>query len=841
MRSSLLLLPLLVISLVAADVPSLKDHFGFTPGDDYKLANYQQIYSYYQKLAAVSPRIKLFEFGQTSEGRPMFYAAISSPQNLQRLDMLKSINRRLALGEPDPTEAARLAKEGRTVIWIDSSMHATEVAPAQHSPHLAHLLTSGETDEIKRILDKVILIQIPVTNPDGLDAVSAWILKNVGTPYELAPFPGLYQKYAGHDNNRDWYMMNLPETRHLTKLLYEEWFPQVVYNQHQAPPFPARIFIPPYAEPANPNIPAAVSEGINIIGSAMKERLAQENKPGAISYWGFDGWWNGGLRSTPAFHNMHGILTEVALYGAASPFEYQLKHIPERFANGIPAKQSSIFYERPFLGGRWGTREAIEYVLTCDMALLDYASTRSEQLLFKAWRLATDNIQQGKAGGPFAYVIPANQWDRSAAHEMVTRLTRGGLKVTRSTKPIQIGDKTYPEGSYVIPAGQAFRAYLIDLMEQHVYPDIRLGSATGPRKRPYDIAGWTMPYLMGVKVDRINDTFLYEGESITPNTPYKPAIDHKENSSFLVVADMLARKDPVRLKADGSFTTMTDPPGYGFDDANWELRTPRVAIYQPNSANMDAGWTQWLLDYYKVPVTMIGNKEIRAGKLRERFDSIILASQSANSILYGTREGESRPNANGDGRVVQRPEYTGGIELDGLLELDRFVRAGGTLLCFDQSSDIPVNYFPLPVRTRIRTSAGESESQGQVPDSAYYSPGSILRGKVDNKHPLAFGMPEDITFFTTGGQAFDIALDAEANKGEREVRSIAKYASKDLLASGYLQGERVVAGKDLMLEARHGQGKVILYGFRPQFRGQSFGTFKLVLNALYLASAKTLR
>ena len=324
--------------LAAAGVPTPKEHFGFEPGDDYKLANYDEIIGYFQKLAAASDRIKLVEYGKTSLGRPSYVAFISSPENLKRLDEFKAMNRKLALGLASADELDSLTRQARSIVWIDSGLHATEVAPAQHSPVLAYKMLTDETEETRRIRDNVILLQVPVINPDGLDMVVDWYRKNLGTPYELAPLPMLYQKYAGHDNNRDWFMMNLQETRNVSRLLFQEWFPQIVYNQHQAPPFPARIFVPPYAEPLNPNIPAPVMEGINAIGSAIKERLARENKPGVLSYHGFDAWWNGGLRSAPAFHNMHGILTETAAHVYATPRVYDPSVFPERFGNGMPVE-----------------------------------------------------------------------------------------------------------------------------------------------------------------------------------------------------------------------------------------------------------------------------------------------------------------------------------------------------------------------------------------------------------------------------------------------------------------------------------------------------------------------
>jgi hypothetical protein len=437
---------------VSAAVPTPTQHFGYEPGADYKLAKYDEIISYFRKLAAASNRIRLVEYGKTSEGRTSWLAIISSPENLTNLERHREANRRLALGIADPAEAEKLARESKAIVWIDSGLHASEVAPAQHSPELAWRMVSDESPETARIRDNVVLLQVPVINPDGLDMIVEWYRKNVGTPYELAPLPRLYQKYAGHDNNRDWFMMNLPETRNVSRLLFHEWFPHIIYNQHQAPAFPARIFVPPYAEPLNPNIPAPVMEGINLIGSAIKERFARENKPGVLSYFGFDAWWNGGLRSVPAFHNMHGILTETALHGYATPRIYKSGEFPERFGNGMPTRTPTVFYERPWLGGKWGTREAIEYMLTADFAILDLAASRTSDFLRKAWQLARDNIETGKRGQPYAWIVPREQWDPSSAVEMLRRLQMGGITVHEAKgKFTAAGVCCGPDGAPAVP------------------------------------------------------------------------------------------------------------------------------------------------------------------------------------------------------------------------------------------------------------------------------------------------------------------------------------------------------------------------------------------------------
>ncbi len=832
MRGRFWILLLLAASLWAA-VPTPMEHLGFTPGDERKLADYSQITSYFQKLEKASDRIVLKEFGRTSTGKPMYIAIISAPENLKQIERYRAVNRRLALGDAPEAEAKRLSAEGKVVVWIDSGLHASEVAPAQHAPDLAYRMVTGEDDETRRIRQNVILLQIPCINPDGLDWIAEWYRKNIGTPHELAAMPRLYQKYAGHDNNRDYFMLNLDETRHVSRLLFREWLPEIVYNQHQQPAFPARIFIPPYAEPLNPNIPAPVMEGINVIGSAMSERFARENKPGVLSYFGFDGWWNGGLRSVPAFHNMHGILTETAAAGYATSRVYKPSEIPERFANGIPTREPSIFYQRPWMGGRWSLRDAIDYMLTADFAILDLASARSSYFLYKSWELARASIEEGRKGKPYAYVVPMDQPDRWTAVEMLRRLQMAGVQVRRARGEFHAGGKAYAAGTFVMLAAQPFRPYLVDLMEPQKYPEIK--TSGGVTKQPYDIAGWTLRLLMGVEVNRIDEAFQADLAPSGEIAAAAASSDHRDNSSFLKVAELLAAGKQVFWSMTGEIVN-----GGG---AAYEIRKPRLAVYEPWTGNMDTGWTQWVLDAFRVPYTLIHNDDFQSGNLRARFETILFASQSAASILNGVRQGErSAPSSRSTtpGMLsLQRPEYTGGIGLTGLKNLDTFAREGGVVIALDAATELPVQHFPLPLRMLVR--GGSEGREGAPPQetssSAYYCPGSILRVTVDSSHPLAFGMPKEAHIFTTGGQAFEVTLLDEFNKGEREVKTVVRYAGKDLLASGWLSGERTIAGRNALVEARHGKGRVVLFGFRPQFRGQTFGTFKLLLNAIYLASA----
>jgi hypothetical protein len=830
-----------------AAVPAPAQHFGFTPGDDYKLADSAEIFAYFHKLAAASDRIRVEEFGRSSENRPMYVAFISAPENLKKLDRYRQISARLALGQAGAEEARALAEEGRAIVWIDSGLHASEVAPAQQAPLLAYKMLTDESAEMEAVRRNVILMQVPVINPDGLDMVAHWYRKNAGTPYETAPLPRLFQKYAGHDNNRDWFMLNLPETRHVTRLLFREWFPQIVYNQHQAPPFPARIFVPPYAEPLNPDIPAAVMEGINLLGTAMRERFAREDKPGVLSYFGFDAWWNGGLRSAPAFHNMHGILTETAGSEYATPKVYQAGDFEAAFGNGASTRTPSMFYERPWMGGKWSLRDAIEYMLTADMAILTEAAKRRTDFLWKSFQMARQAVAAGAAGRPYAYVLAAAQWDWPTAWDFLERLSLAGIEVRRARAPFRGDGKSYAAGALVIPAAQPFRPYLVDLLEPQRYPDLK--------QKPYDVTGWTLPMQMGVAVDRIDERFDADLEPVTGFQPHGSVegnggvllLDHRENDAFLAAAFLLDREETVRWSPDGTIVvdsayvesaaradnfarqfSVTVKLAQTAPKPAYELRRPRVGLYQPWMANSDEGWTEWLLDRYRVPYTLIHNDDFGKGELRPRFDSIILASQTAASILNGWRSGEfpARREGRKAEALVQRPEYSGGIGLEGAARLQQFVRDGGTLIALDTAAELPIQFFPLPLLN--------------VGGPPFSCPGSLVRLTVDPSQPLAFGMPKETIAVSTGGEAFEINLAPGYNQGEREVRVAARFAGHDLAASGWVSGEKAVLGKPALVDARFGRGHVVLFAFRPQFRGQPFGTFKFLLNAVYLASARAM-
>jgi len=846
--------------LGAPGVPRPDDVLGFHPGADRKLADYETIVKYFKALDAASDRVIVREIGPTAEGRPMIAAFISSEANLRKLDRYRDISRRLALARGlDDAQARALAAEGRAIVWIDSGLHATEVAPAQHAPELAWRVATEESAEMRRIRDEVILVQVPVMNPDGLDKVVAWYNRNLGTPYEVAPMVELYHRYVGHDNNRDWYMFNMPESRNVAKLLYEEYFPQIVYNHHQSAPFPARIFVPPFDDPMNPNIPPRVMRGVATVGDAITSRLEAEGKVGAISRMSFDTWWNGGMRTAPYFHNMVGILTETALWRYATPHEYDPAKLPKKFRNGVPTDTPTTYYPSPWRGGWWRLRDAVDYILTASLATLDVGARKRQDWLYGMYLMGRDAIAAGTKGGPYAYVIPAGdaQWDPIAAARLVSVLRTGAVEVQRATADFKAGEKTFPRGSFVVPMAQPFRAYAKDLLETQRYPERREGGS-GPPLRPYDITGWTLPAQMGVEGAWIDKPFEAALESVSGPAVSPGGVSGsggvllaspRSSDAFLLANRAWKAGGEVR-RAKAAFTAGGHdfPAGAfvlkGLDRGAAEglarerglgivaveslpsadtvvVKPPRIGIYQSWVPNIDEGWTRWILEQYEFPYRTLRDADLRKGALGEGLDVIVLPDAPAKSILEGNAAG------------TVPPEFTGGIGLGGVAALEQFTREGGTLVALDSAADLPIDLFGLGVRNVLKG----------VSNQEYFAPGGLLRVGYDTSQPLAWGMQKDGVVFVENGPAFEEARPRDdegeeqpalAPTGRAEPKTAARFADKDVLYSGWLLGESKIAKKASLVEAPFGKGRVVLFGFRPQFRGQPHATFKGLFNALLL-------
>jgi Zinc carboxypeptidase len=823
-------------------VPTPQSVIGWESCADDKLATYEQIEDYFRKLAAAAPaRMKLVEMGKTTEGRSQVMAIVSSEANISELDRYKGIVRRLALqgGEDrrmSESDARALAYAGRVVVWIDFGLHSNEVAPGQVAPAVAFHAITDESDEMRFIRENVILLLVPNMNPDGTTMVANWYREHLGKPWEARP-PELWHKYAGHDDNRDWFMMNLVETRNSAKQLYSEWFPQIVYDQHQTGPFPSRIFVPPFDDPMNPNIPPLVIRGVNLVGEAMTRRLEREGKRGAVSRVGFDTWWNGGMRTAPYFHNMIGILTETS-HNSATPATNDPATFPKTFVNGVPTLEPTTYYPTPYLGGEWHLRDSCGYIMTTSIAVLDIAAKHRAEWLYDSFQMGRDST---RANASETFVISTNQWDPPTAVKMINVLRLGGVEVEQATAAFSAGGKPYPAGSFIIRGAQPFSPYVKDLLTPQRYPDMRV-SPGGPPKRPYDITGWTLNYQMGVQVERVTTPVSVATTPIdvasVPEWSFPGVIggrigphvlDARANDTYIAVNRLLKAGFPVSRVTSpieagfeqwpaGSFIVPTDLNvsqvvkelglraliGQTDPARATAVKMPRIGLYHSWGGNMDEGWTRWVLEQFEFPYASVFDRDLRAGGLRARFDVILLPDATYDSMLNGETAG-TLPSV-----------YTGGMTARGIASLREFVSAGGTLVAMDRAAELPIAAFGLPIRDVAAAAARASD---------FYSPGSILRLRVDPSHPIGYGMPAEAAAFFINSPAFEVSTNAGA-------RIVAGYPTRDVLMSGWMLGEQTIAGRAAVVEFPIDKGRVILLGFRTQHRGQSHGTYKLLFNSI---------
>jgi hypothetical protein len=832
----------------AQSVPTPESVLGFSVGQDFKLARYDESITYFEQLAAASDHIKLIKVGETSFGRPWTLALISTPENLANLERYREIAQRLAhpAGLTDE-EARRLAREGKAFVDISGGLHASEVAGAQHTIQLAYDLVAHANDAaVHAVLDNVVLLLWPSLNPDGQDIVVDWYRKNVGGPYETAPLQELYQKYIGHDNNRDAYMLNVPESRVIGRV-WREWEPQIIYVHHQTAPFPTRIWLPPFAEPIAPRVPAVMSREVNAIGMLIAQGLEENGQPGATHMGtGFDAWYPGYIDYLPMLQNIAAFWTETALYRYATPYFYTISDFPQSMRDLRPQS----LYPSPWTGGWWRLRDAVDYMNTASRSVLEYAAKYKESLLYNRYQAGRDAIRRYENEPPYAYFIPQDQHDPTAAIEMLRRLAFNGIRVSQLTRAAEHDGRRYAAGTWVIPMNQEFAELARQLLDVQEYPDLR-EFPDGPPEQPYDAAGWTLPYQMGVRV--ISATAPLSDELRSALTPLRAdvgAAGMAPDAPFTSSALAAGIVPPAgRVTGSGAQVSVDPAATNGFrllnrarqaggtvhyDQANahyvvagvapnqiasWvdELsvsatRTSatgaapvgaRLGLYKPWRASMDEGWTRWLFDQYEFPYATITNADIRGGSLRSRFDVIVLTSDSPGGILNGFAKG-SVP-----------PRYEGGIGEEGVRALDAFVREGGTLICLNRSADFAIEQLHLPAQNVV----------GSLRRSEFFASGSILEVTVDPTHPVMAGMPDRASVFFDGSPVFTTT---EAFEG----RALAKYADHGSpLLSGYLLGESHLEGYAAGLDVQHGNGHVVLIGFRPQWRGQPLGTFRVLFNA----------
>jgi hypothetical protein len=863
--SVLVLLIFLISSLALAQTPPEK-FLGFKVGEDRKLADYNQIKAYFELLDKESPRLTLLNIGKTTLGKDMIMAVITDEENMKNLEHYREIARRLKEARGLSEEEARnLAKEGKVILLITCNIHSTEIASSQMAMELAYDLITGKAFfDVNQALKNVIVLLCPSINPDGEQMVVDWYRKYVGTKYEGSNLPWLYHHYAGHDDNRDFFMMNLPETRAVTRVLYHDWFPQIHIDEHQQGTNAARLFIPPFMDPPLPNILPLLWRGVNLCGANMAFDLEKFGYKGVVNGRSYTAWWIGACDDTSWLHNVVGLLSEAASVRIASPIYIEPTELPKDYY------EIRMDFLDPWPGGWWRLRDIVDYELTLSKSLVKTAWLNKEDFLFNSYLMSKQSIEKREKDQPYAFVITREQPDYLTTLKMIEILQMGGVEVHKATKEFVADGKLYPAGSFVVLLSQPYRAYAWALLERQKYPDLRQYPG-GPPIPPYDNAAWTLPLQMGVKCDEIENEFVvplekvekvvYEKSEI-PDSAYF-VLDPRYNASYAVAFGLLKNKIGLwRAKTEIKTENVNLPAG-AFIIKNSEeakktltellqkwpvpvkalaeistidkasLKFPRIAIYQSWRSNMDEGWTRYVLDDLGFTYTVLHNNDFKPAKeaktnkeikgaaenkvnLRSRFDVIIFASENPEIIKTGRF---SRLNEFARFMTPLPPEYEGGIEKEGVEALKAFVEEGGILVTLNQASELAINDLGAPARNVL----------SGIDRTKFLCPTSILRLKVDNTTPLGYGLEDEVAAVF----AQSLAFDTWTPPVDWDRKVVAYYPEDNILLSGWLLGDEYLARKAAVVDTRYKKGHIMLVGIRAQSRAQSHGTYKFLLNALF--------
>lgn len=844
-----------------ARLESPEKFLGFKPGADYKLAGWEKIEGYFRQAGRASDRVRIQDIGRSSEGRRMIVAVVSSAENLKDLARRRLQQRQIA----DPRlassadERRRLTAESRIVVLINCGLHSNECVSPHTAMELLYELACGDSPSVREILDQVIVILSPSANPDGTDKVTDWYQRSLGKPWEGDGMPWLYHKYCGHDNNRDWFALNLAETRNLSRVLYQEWFPTIVLDLHQQSSDSVRMALPPYHNPVSPNIPALVSQAQLVLGGHMATALSGEGKTGVAYNVNYDLWYHGAFRSTPNRHNMIGILTEAASTRLATPVFLPKKDL-KGASRGLPQYSEAVNFSEPWPGGWWRPADILAYQRISTLALLTTAARHREMFQANHLKMAADAVAQGSARPPRAWVVPDDQPDRGSVMRMLRSLQGTGIEVVRAEEPFKADGVAYPAGTWIMPCAQPYRPHLMDMMERQQYPE-RTGP-DGKPETPYDIAGWTLPLQMGVrsvpaaepitvrtrKSDAIpdpkpriqgpqrpaaylilahaNDDYRLVNrlhtQGIQVSVLSQPRLSAPAGSMLVGVDDRIKRVEKELFRGLGVNLRGLTAEGLAQAKASARaLKPARLGVYQPWSPAMDEGWTRLVLEQFEFPYTSLHNAEIRAGALGDRFDCIVLPSMPAGQL----RDGYARD--------ATEPQYTGGIGDEGILHLQEFVAAGGTLVTIDASCALPIKYFAIPVRDAL----ADAKTGKRLDREQFYCPGSILGVTLDSSHPINWGRPERVSAYFVNSQALRIDAPGkdqdQRSAGRRcSAKVVARYADSLVLESGFLRGPQHLAGKPAVVEVIYGKGRIVLFGFRVQHRCHTHATLRLLFNAI---------
>ena len=781
----------------AAAIPAPADVLGFVPGDDRKLASWNQIVEYFQRLDQSSDRVKFETLGQTSMNKPFVMATISSPANLAKLDEYKQIQAQLAdprkLGAPAVRDkkAAELIARGKTIVLITCGIHSTEVGSYLSSTLIAHRLASANEPEIQSILDNTIVLLVPSLNPDGVDIVKDWYDKTVGTPFEGTDPPELYHKYTGHDNNRDWYAFTQVETQLTVDKVHNVWHPQIVHDIHQQGAFGSRLFLPPYMAPVEPNVPRQIVEGYTQLGEWLAGEMRAKGFEGITTNSTYDAW--SPSRAYSHYHAGVRMLSETASARIASPITLKFEELRSR--EGYDPQKESPNFGPVWRGGEWKLSDITKTMTSVAFLLLKHSAEYRVQWLRRFYAISRDAVRPRRAGELAGFLLSPGPG--CSVGPIGAILERGGVEIT----PVS-------DNKAFIRMDQPYGAFAKALLEVQKYPNLR--DAEGHPIAPYDVTAHTLSLLMNVVATPVK----------APYKPPKPKPERLEVPDPTKIAELL-KNPPVNTVT----TTSTDNSNFTLTETVVNIHpcgpppTSNPALYRAAMPAHDEGWTRWLFERVALPFGVLTEKELRSGTttfsvgrgVTGKYYVILFPDQPPRQIFEGYREG------------TMPPEYTGGLGDEGVKQLRAFILQGGTAVFLNRASEFAIDQLKLPLRNVV----------GGLPRTDFYVPGSILRLELDTTHPIAKNMQKETIAWAENSPVFEVVENSNGDVPAANVRVIGRYPQdKDPLLSGWLLGGDKIKGKAALVEVTMGKGRVILFGFRPQYRAQSIATYPLLYNAL---------
>lgn len=819
------------------EIPKPETVFGFRPGSEGHLADWRQILDYYKVLAAASDRVMVRTVGTSTRGNPMIVVTISSPANLADLERIRKNNVRLAdarrLGDG---EAEALVAGGKAIVALLGGIHSLEFAGPLALVETAYSLAASQDPETAAILDQVVIVMVPSVNPDGLQQAVSWY-RDIS---KVGPMPFLQHPYTGEELNHDWFMFTQVETRLVVENVYDAWRPQIVQDLHGMNPNNGCIFVPPYKDPWDPSIDPAIVSAVNTMGSHIAATLIGEGKKGVVVNAIYNPWQLG--RYYAHTHGGVRILTESAFAAYADPVDVAPESLQSFPGMGYDAKKPSWNYPAPWLGGTWTLRDSVDYQISATRALLDHAAKN------RTYWLRTFHDVLARAASrtqPHAFIVPAPARDCYAVARLLEVLQRGGVEVHRATAPFAAAGRQFGAGSHVILMAQPFSTHAKILLERQDYPWTQTCSGEN-QARPFGDTAQTLPFLMGVEVVASPDPFKAELERVTGPTTVPGRVEGKGRWYVLGhgIGELKALGLLLKAGAGVRWTReafvengQTHPAGSLLVPAShrpqleslchdlgiaaqgiakappaFNLRKPRVALYQSWPSAVDEGWTRFVFEReMDVDYVTVHDQALRAGNLGSHFDVVLLPDENADEIFRGYSQ-----------RSLIPEEYKGGIGEKGVDSLKAFVSEGGTLVAVGEATALPIKHFPLAVVNDLKKPA--SESQGKT--EPFYCPGAILHGKVATHHPLARGLDDSVAlWFSPRSPAFTVT-------GGTVVVS---YDENPLL-SGWLAGGDNLKDLAAVVEMPFGKGRVVLIGFRPLFKAESWATYPLLLNSIYTSA-----